>query len=201
MVSKVRFWVLQGQAEHVKGQADRQRMSNVKVWVLQGQKEDVKGNADRQRMSNVRVWVLQGQTEDVKGNADTERMSNVRIWVLQGQTEDVKGKLVSLRVNFLCWLLFRYSFHPCVTAVARKRSLPLCQKCRWQVKAIKHTCAMYVASSKTVNWCMVIFGPVSKSCKLVKVFSIWIFNKQIIYQVKVDPPTLKLPQLLQTNFH
>ena len=65
------------------------------------------------------------------------------------------------------------------------------KKCRWQFKAIKHTCAMYVALSKTVNWCMVIFGPVQKSCKLVKVFSLWIFDRQIIYQVKVDPSTLK----------
>ena len=41
------------------------------------------------------------------------------------------------RVNFLCWLLFRYPFHPHVTAVARKRSRSFCQKCRWQVTA-KH---------------------------------------------------------------
>ena len=41
------------------------------------------------------------------------------------------------RVDFLCWLLFRYPFHPRVTAVARKRSRSFCQKCRWQVTA-KH---------------------------------------------------------------
>ena len=34
-----------------------------------------------------------------------------------------------------CWLLFRYPFHPRVTAVARKRSWSFCQKCRWQVTA------------------------------------------------------------------
>ena len=34
-------------------------------------------------------------------------------------------------------LLFWYPFHPCVTAVARKRSRSFCQKCRWQVTA-KH---------------------------------------------------------------
>ena len=33
--------------------------------------------------------------------------------------------------------LFRYPFHPRVTAVARKRSRSFCQKCRWQVTA-KH---------------------------------------------------------------
>ena len=41
------------------------------------------------------------------------------------------------RVNFLCWLLFQYPFHPRVTAVARKRSRSFCQKRRWQVTA-KH---------------------------------------------------------------
>ena len=34
--------------------------------------------------------------------------------------------------------LFRYPFHPRVTAVARKRYRPFYQKCRWQVTA-KHT--------------------------------------------------------------
>ena len=42
------------------------------------------------------------------------------------------------RVNFLCWLLFRYPFHLRLTAVARNRSRSFCQKCRWQVTA-KHT--------------------------------------------------------------
>ena len=41
------------------------------------------------------------------------------------------------RVDFLCWLLFRYPFHPSVTAVARKRPRSICQKRRWQVTA-KH---------------------------------------------------------------
>ena len=35
------------------------------------------------------------------------------------------------RVDFLCWLLLWYLFHSCVTTVARKRSQPFCQKCRW----------------------------------------------------------------------
>ena len=39
------------------------------------------------------------------------------------------------RVNFLCWLLFWYPFHPRVTAVARKRPRSFCQKRRWQVTA------------------------------------------------------------------
>ena len=47
------------------------------------------------------------------------------------------GRIFFSRVNFLYWLLFQYPFHPRVTAVARKRSWPFCQKCRWQVTA-KH---------------------------------------------------------------
>ena len=47
------------------------------------------------------------------------------------------GRIFFSRVNFLFWLLFRYPFHPCVTAVAHKRSRSFCQKCRWQVTA-KH---------------------------------------------------------------
>ena len=48
------------------------------------------------------------------------------------------GRIFFSSVNFLCWLLFRYLFHPCVTAVARKRPQSFCQKRRWQVTA-KHT--------------------------------------------------------------
>ena len=47
------------------------------------------------------------------------------------------GRIFFSRVNFVCWLLFRYPFHPRITAVARKRSRSFCQKCRWQVTA-KH---------------------------------------------------------------
>ena len=47
------------------------------------------------------------------------------------------GRIFFSGVYFLCWLLFRYPFHPRVTAVARKRSRSFCQACRWQVTA-KH---------------------------------------------------------------
>ena len=45
------------------------------------------------------------------------------------------GRIFFSGVDFLCWLLFRYPFHPRVTAVARKTSRSFCQKCRWQVTA------------------------------------------------------------------
>ena len=40
------------------------------------------------------------------------------------------GRIFFSGVNFLCWLLFRYPFHPRVTAVARKRPRSFCQRCR-----------------------------------------------------------------------
>ena len=51
------------------------------------------------------------------------------------------GKNFFSRVMFLCWLLFRYPFHPRVTAVARKRPRSVCQKCRGQVTA-KYACTL-----------------------------------------------------------
>ena len=38
------------------------------------------------------------------------------------------GRIFFSRVDFLCWLLFRYPFHPRVTTVARKISRSFCQK-------------------------------------------------------------------------
>ena len=58
-------------------------------------------------------------------------------------------------VNFLCWLLFWYLFHPHVTAVAYKRPWSFCQKCRWQVTA-KYACTLRM--QLCVKWygaCMV----------------------------------------------
>ena len=66
------------------------------------------------------------------------------------------GRIFFSRVDSLCWLLFRYPFHPRVTTVARKRSRSFCQKCRWQVTLNTHT--PYVcgfAWSDMVHGCMV----------------------------------------------
>ena len=58
------------------------------------------------------------------------------------------------RVNFLCWLLFQYPFHPRVTAVACKRSWSFCQKCRWQLNThTPYVCGF--AWSDMVHGCMV----------------------------------------------
>ena len=58
----------------------------------------------------------------------------------------------------LCWLLFRYPFHPCVATVACKRSWLFCQKCKRPVTA-KHTCTPHVWlwmkwHSKLMHGCM-----------------------------------------------
>ena len=61
-----------------------------------------------------------------------------RDWMVAGSNPCWNGgRIFFSRVNFLCWLLFRYPFHPSVTTVARKKSRSFCQKCRWQVTA-KH---------------------------------------------------------------
>ena len=40
------------------------------------------------------------------------------------------GRNFFSRVNYLCWLLFRHQSKTIVTAVARRRLGPFCQKCR-----------------------------------------------------------------------
>ena len=63
-------------------------------------------------------------------------------WKVPGSSPSrSSGITVFSRVNFLCWLLFQYLFHPCVTTVAHKRSQSFCQKCTWQV-TVKHTCTL-----------------------------------------------------------
>ena len=76
----------------------------------------------------------------------TDQGAGIAQW-LEHRTRDWKvagsnpcwngGRIFFSRVDFLCWLLFRYPFHPRVTTVARKKSRSFCQKCRWQVTA-KH---------------------------------------------------------------
>ena len=79
-----------------------------------------------------------------------------RDWKVTGSNPCLSGgKIFFSRVNFLCWLLFWYPFHPRVTAVALKRPLSFCQKCRWQVTA-KHAYTLHMALHE-VTWCMVVW--------------------------------------------
>ena len=80
-------------------------------------------------------------------------------WRVTGSSPSWRGgRIFFSRVNFLCWLLFRYPFHTCVITVAHKRSWSFCQKCRWQVTA-KHTCTLHrwlcVKWHDRVHGCMV----------------------------------------------
>ena len=94
------------------------------------------------------VWERERETDSIKTikNTKTTLGAGIAQW-LERRTRDWKvagsnpcwngGRIFFSRVDFLCWLLFRYPFHPRVTTVARKKSRSFCQKCRWQVTA-KH---------------------------------------------------------------
>ena len=69
-------------------------------------------------------------------------------------------------VNFLCWILLWYPFHPCVTTVAcRKKFLSFCQKCRWLVTA-KHACTLciHVALHEMMWYGVWLYG-VHRTCQ------------------------------------
>ena len=78
----------------------------------------------------------------------------IRDWKVVGSNPCWSGgRIFFYRVDFLCWLLFRYPFHPRVTTIARKRSRSFCQKCRWQVTA-KHayTLRMWLCMKRHGAW-------------------------------------------------
>ena len=78
-----------------------------------------------------------------------------RDWMVVGLNPSRSGgRIFSSRVNFLCWLLFWYPFHPHVTTVACKRSLSFCQKCSWQVTA-KHAYTLRMWLCMKWHGCMV----------------------------------------------
>ena len=90
-------------------------------------------------------WAIQAPTCRHKNWSCVEYVgAGIAQW-LEHRTRDQKvtglnpcrsgGRIFFSRVNFLCWLLFWYPFHPRVTAVACKRPRSSCQKCRWQVTA------------------------------------------------------------------
>ena len=101
-------------------------------------------------MAAIRFYLLSrrqfsAHTKSSRSRID-KRGAGIAQW-LEHRTRDWKvagsnpcwngGRIFFSRVDFLCWLLFRYPFHPRVTTVARKKSRSFCRKCRWQVTA-KH---------------------------------------------------------------
>ena len=67
------------------------------------------------------------------------------------------GKILFSKFNFLCRLLFRYPFHPRVTAVARERSRSFCQTCRWQIIA-KHAYTLHFSGGFEWSDCKLVHG-------------------------------------------
>ena len=71
------------------------------------------------------------------------------------------GRIFLSRVNYLCWLLFRYPFYPHVTAVARERYRSFCQKYRLQLQyACAYTLCMWLCMKWHGAW---LYG-VHKTC-------------------------------------
>ena len=88
-----------------------------------------------------------GQTKWTRDGSDVDRWT--WDWKVLGWTPDRSSRRHFFsRVNFLCQL-FQYLFHPCVTAVACKRSQSFCQKCRWQVSA---QCTCILCTWLWVRW-------------------------------------------------
>ena len=93
------------------------------------------------------------------------------------------GRIFFSRVNFLCWVLFQYPFHPCVTVVAHKRSQSFCQKCRWQVTA-KHPCTICLcfAWSDMVHGCVVYTERTDTAAVSCGTSHFSVFSKIYIYK-------------------
>ena len=92
-----------------------------------------------------------------KGGGDSSVVRALDLW-LKGcrfkSLQEPRENIFFSRVDFLCWLLFRYPFHP---LVARKRSRSFCQKCRWQVTT-KHAYILRIhVALHEVTWCMVVW--------------------------------------------
>ena len=116
-----------------------------------------------------KLHVLPSGVQNALESLQELHIDKIRVGIaqwLEWQTRDWKvvgsnpcrsgGKTVFSRADFLCWLLFWYSFHPHVTTVARKRSQSFCQKCRWQVTA-KHAIHLMYVVLHEVTWYMVVW--------------------------------------------
>ena len=108
-----------------------------------------------------------------------------RDWKVAGSNPGRSGgRIFFSRANFLCWLLFRYPFHPRVTTVARKRSRSFCQKCRWQVTA-KHayTLRMWLCMKWHGTWLYGLHRTCAHAhqpCQRLSTPLRWIFKKRAI---------------------
>ena len=98
------------------------------------------------RSSGVHAFQLRyGLTSSLMGSGDSSVVRAPDSWL---KSRGFESLVQERRENFLLQgrlsvltLLFRYPFHPRVTAVARKRPRSFCPKCRWQVTA-KRACPL-----------------------------------------------------------
>ena len=90
------------------------------------------------------------------------------------------GRIFLSRVNFMCRLSFPYPFHPCVTAVARKRSRSFFQRCRLQLNThesyvcgfcVKWHCKLVHGVHRSLTWRQ----PCNKQNSAVSTPFRWIF--------------------------
>ena len=91
-----------------------------------------------------------GSRDSISGYSAWLMIERSWVWVWEG----VVGEFSSPGSTF-CANSFWYPFHPCVTAVAHKRSWSFCQKCMWRVTA-KPTCTLCIC-----GFCM-------KCCDMVR---------------------------------
>ena len=105
------------------------------------------------------------------------------------------GRIFFSRVDFLCWLLFRYPFHPRVTTVAHKKSRSFCQKCRWQVTAKTHIHLTYVAF---IEPCFSIGHNLSLICQMT---SEDIKHQLIIIITRINPSLISLVVSVDIKHH
>ena len=77
-------------------------------------------------------------------------------WKVTGSNPCRSGGIIFFsRVNLLCWLLFRYPFHPRVTAVALKDPGHSAKSAGGRLQLNTHTlCLCGFEWSDTVTWCM-----------------------------------------------
>ena len=104
------------------------------------------------------------------------------------------GRIFFSRVDFLCWLLFRYPFHPRVTTVARKKSRSFCPKCRWQVTA-KH------AYTLRIEPCFGIGHSLSLICQMTSEDIKHQLNNNNIFPAILLYPQQSVPTLPYTRRH
>ena len=94
------------------------------------------------------LWIQHSSVLQYRGAGIAQWLEHrTRDWKVGGSNPCWNGgRIFFSRVDFLCWLLFRYPFHPRVTTVARKKSRSFCQSAGGRLQLNTHTpyvCGFY----------------------------------------------------------